>query len=344
MQDGATLTETEIRPDALMAGQQAAFAEDIRRLMARHDEFVTVGCPACDARAAAERFQKFGMVFVECERCRTLYANPRPSKPMLEHYYATSRNYAYFNAHIFPASEQARREKLFRPRVRRLRGLVQRFGTPTDFLMEIGAGFGTFCEEVRHACLFDRVVGVEPTPALAATCRHRGIDVIEAPIERIAPDDLAADVVVSFEVIEHLFRPRDLIETCSRFLTPGGLLVLTCPNGRGFDVELMGPVSSAVDVEHLNLFNPDSIAHLLGRCGFEVLEVTTPGRLDAELVRKQVLAGRFELAGHPFLRRVLVDEWDRLGGPFQNFLAEHGLSSHMWAVGRRPAALTPRQA
>jgi hypothetical protein len=65
------------------------------------------------------------------------------------------------------------------------------------------------------------------------------------------------------------------------------------------------------------------------------VEAETPGRLDAELVRKKALSGEFPLVGQPFLRRVLVDEWDRLGDPFQDFLTEHGLSSNMWLVARR---------
>ena len=35
------------------------------------------------------------------------------------------------------------------------------------------------------------------------------------------------------------------------------------------------------------------------------------------------------------MRRVLIDEWETMGGPFQRFLAENGLSSHMWIAARR---------
>ena len=59
----------------------------------------------------------------------------------------------------------------------------------------------------------------------------------------------------------------------------------------------------------------------------------TPGRLDAEFVREAALKGDVRL--DPFLHRVLVEEWERLGWPFQTFLAEQGLSSHMWLVARR---------
>jgi len=61
----------------------------------------------------------------------------------------------------------------------------------------------------------------------------------------------------------------------------------------------------------------------------------TPGRLDAELVRKAVLRGEKDLSGEPFLQQVLIDEWDRLGEPFQEFLVASELSSNQWLVARR---------
>jgi hypothetical protein len=99
----------------------------------------------------------------------------------------------------------------------------------------------------------------------------------------------------------------------------------------------MGPVADTVDVEHLNYFNPRSLARLVDSAGFNVLEVLTPGVLDAELVRKKVLEGAFDLSGQPFLQRVLIDEWDRLCAPFQQFIADNRLSSHMWLVAQKHA-------
>jgi hypothetical protein len=52
-------------------------------------------------------------------------------------------------------------------------------------------------------------------------------------------------------------------------------------------------------------------------------------------VRKRALAGEIELDA--FLRRVLIEDWDRVGDAFQDFLAASGLSSNMWLVGRREA-------
>ncbi len=249
-------------------------------------------------------------------------------------YYANSENYAYWAEHIFPASEGTRREKIHKPWLARVLDLVSRYGVGTGRLIEVGPGFGTFCSVAMQSGAFREVVAVEPTPELAKACRDRNVTVIESRIEDVAQDLEPADVVVAFEVIEHLFDPGRFIAQAGRLVRPGGLLILSCPNGEGFDIAELGPESLAVDAEHVNLFNPRSLAALIEKVGFEILESTTPGRLDAELVRDAVLAGRHTLTS-PYLRRVLLEEWDRLGWPFQQFLAENGLSSHMWLVSRR---------
>lgn len=330
------LKESEIRPDALMAGQAERLANDVRRLMQHKADFVLVGCPACDSRRYGAAYEKYGVAFVTCSDCATVYANPRPRPEQLADYYRHSENYAYWNQYIFPASESARRQKIFQPRVRKVLELCQRFGIRQDTLLEVGAGFGTFCEELKKTGAFRRILGVEPTPELAQTCRERGIEVIEARIEdAVIPE--AVDVVVSFEVIEHLFCPREFLRKCFDLVRPGGVLMLTCPNVRGFDVVTLREGSSAVDHEHVNLFHPASLATLLAACGFVVIETQTPGQLDAELVRKRVLAGELSLADQPFLQRVLIDEWEQLGANFQSFLSENRLSSNMLLVAQKPA-------
>ena len=330
------LTERQIRPPELMDRQRQLVLKDIGRLLSRCDEFVEVPCPACGKSETTKLFEKFGLSYVECADCRTWFINPRPAPEALSWFYRESENYAYWNEVIFPASEGVRRERIFVPRVDQLLALCRKYGVATGSLLEVGAGFGTFCAEVKARNQFERVVAVEPTPDLAETCRRRGLEVLEQPVEQVQFESGALfDVVASFEVIEHLFAPADFIGHMANLLKPGGLLVLTCPNGQGFDIQTLGAASNTVDHEHLNYFNPDSLAGLLTRCGLEVLESFTPGRLDAELVRNKALAGEHDISAQPFLKRVLIDEWERLGQPFQDFLAQQGLSSNMWLVARK---------
>jgi len=330
------LQENEIRPDDLMAGQAERLANDVARLVAHKAEFIEVNCPACGAAARTHAWEKCELKYVRCDACRTVYVSPRPTPAHLDKYYAESESYAYWNKHIFPASENVRREKIFRPRAKRVADACAKFGIGTDMLLEVGGGFGTFGECIRDLNLFKRIVLVEPTPGLASTCRSKKFEVIEKPIEHVDLSVYQADVIASFEVIEHLFEPEQFLRACFPVLKPGGLLVISCPNGLGFDVAQLGPHSDVVDAEHINYFNPKSLSTLVQKCGFEVMDVSTPGQLDAELVRKKALAGHIDLSNNFLLEQILIHEWDRLGTSFQQFLSDNGLSGHMMLYARKP--------
>jgi SAM-dependent methyltransferase len=333
--DAQKLSEEEICPTELLKGQEEAFARDVARLQARSAEFILEPCPACGSELCDPAFEKWTFRYVTCKKCSTLYMRPRPSPEVMHAYYSNSENYAYWAKHIFPASETARREKIHRPWFDRVAGYCRKCGIEQGVMLEVGPGFGTFSAVAKESGFFRKVIAVEPTPEMAASCRARGIEVINKRIEDMTDEVPEADLVVAFETIEHLYEPALFIKQCARFLRPGGLLVVSCPNGQGFDIAALGPVSLAIDPEHVNLFNPSSLSLLVEACGFEVLEVTTPGRLDAEFVRTAVQAKQFDLKDQPFLQRVLIDEWDRLGWPFQQFLAQNGLSSHMWLAARK---------
>ena len=332
----ASFNENDIRPDGLMAGHADRMRADLERLQVHRREFVEVPCPACGSERAQPTFEKYQFNYQTCVDCETVYISPRPTSGHLEEHYRHSENYAYWNRYIFPIAEETRREKIFRPRVERILDACRRQGIIPQGLLEVGAGFGTFCEELKSAGAFARIIAVEPTPDLAESCRKRGLEVIDKPIEQVSLEPGSVNVVASFEVIEHLFSPASFIETCANLLPSGGLLVLTCPNIKGFDITVLQAASDAVDFEHLNYFHPASLAMLVTKFGFEVVEVATPGKLDAELVRKKVISGAVALEDR-FLSQVLIHDWERVGASFQAFLADNQLSSHLWLVARKLA-------
>lgn len=329
------LSENEIRPDDIMAKQKEVMLADIDYILKFKKDFVKVDCPACGGKSGTVAFRKYDLDYHKCGDCRTIYINPRPTEAQLADFYQNSQNYEYWNKYIFPATEDARREKIFKPRAEKVREICLERGLEPKTLVEVGAGFGTFCQEIKKLNFIEKVVAVEPTPGLAETCRLKGLNVVQSPVEKAEFAQGSIDLVCSFEVIEHLFDPADFIEKCATILRQGGLAVITNPNGEGFDVVVSPEHSGTVDVEHLNYFNPHSMRILFERFGFEVLEVLTPGKLDAELVRKMFLAGQLLPKDNPFLYQILVEQWDETGDDFQTFLADHKLSSHMWTIARK---------
>ena len=329
------MKEDEIRPQEIRKRIDELTQEDAGWLLARSEGFVSVACPACKSSNGTRVFVKRGFNFESCEVCGTYYVNPRPTSALLGEFYAKSKVYDYVNSTVYPTTERARREKIFVPRVDRTLDICRENNVRTVRLLEIGAGYGFFGEEMLARNVFEEVLVVEPSPGLAATCRSKGLNVINEPFEKVDGSLPAIDVIVCFELIEHLFSPKTFLQWVARALVSGGVLILTCPNIRGFDLSLLKEISEQVDFEHLNYFHPSSISALIEGCGMEVLDVQTPGQLDAELVRKKVIDKSLDLRDQPFLSSILIDEWDTAGDAFQAFLREARMSSHMWVVARK---------
>lgn len=327
--------ENDIRPEILRKGMEKAINEDIKTLQDFKSDFKEVVCPACGDRNSHFVFEKYGFNFDMCGKCRTVFMNPRPTPLILKIFYENSKNYAYWNKYIFPFSEATRRDKIIKPRVKKINDIVKRLKIKKNCLVEIGPGYGTFADEVVKSAVFKKVIVVEPNPSCATSCRNRGIETIEKPIEDVSKLEYSPDVVVSFEVIEHLYSPKEYLKNCRRIMDDNSIIVTTCPNYEGFDILTLGLLSESIDHEHLNLFNPTSISLLFEKCGFRVLECFTPGELDTDIIRNKILAGQFSVKNNPFLKMVLLDRWNELGNKFQEFLKNNQFSSHLWIIAKK---------
>ena len=109
------LKEEDIRPEELMKLQQKYFEEDIAWLNNQKQKFVEVDCPACEKKDYEPLFEKEGLDFVECNNCKTVFITPRPTTELIIEYINQSKNYKFWAEKIFPASQEARKEKIFKP-------------------------------------------------------------------------------------------------------------------------------------------------------------------------------------------------------------------------------------
>lgn len=328
------MTEEEMRPGKYINEKQDVHKKCTEELLKREQSFVSVSCPACDTGVCTIIFEKGGFKFVKCSKCETIYVNPRPTFQMLMEYQVSAREASrIWVEKIYPLSEDVRREHIFKPRAIKVVELAEKYSCKTNKIVDVGAGFGTFGEEIVKLKVFVEVIAVESGSLCAANCRRKGLTVIEKPIEDVELKNV--DMLTNFELIEHLFNPKEFILSCKIKLSKNGLLIFSTPNSKGFEMSTLGMLSGSYQAPlHLNYFHPDSVSLLLESCGFEIVEILTPGILDAELVRKKILNNEFNVDNNPFLKNILIEKWDTLGGRFQKFIADNNLSSHMWAVAR----------
>ncbi len=158
------------------------------------------------------------------------------------------------------------------------RPLAQAAAPPGSNYMEVGCGYGFGLDFAIHGRGWNGV-GIDPAP-LASVGREALNIAIE--LRYLRDDDEARgtiDVVMASEVIEHVPSPVAFIRTLRAMLRPGGLLLLTTPNGDdivpatspGIIVSLLSPML------HLMIQSSVSLAALLRQAGFAHVDVQVDG-------------------------------------------------------------------
>ena len=78
---------------------------------------------------------------------------------------------------------------------------------------------------------------------------------------------------------------------------------------------------------HINFFNPYSAKLIIEKAGLSLLEVSTPGKLDVDILlnNKNKIKDRF-------LKTLIHHSSKEQRNSLQEWLSSNGFSSHMWLV------------
>jgi 2-polyprenyl-3-methyl-5-hydroxy-6-metoxy-1,4-benzoquinol methylase len=328
------MKENEIRPEALYK-RYIELSQQDAELCFGDKERVDVLCVACGSEKKKSEFIKHGFQYVTCLECNSLYQSPRPSLLDFESFYKNSVSSNYWADIFFPAVAEVRREVIFRSRVEQLSTIVANSGDKIEKLVDVGAGYGIFLDEWRkHDCKTE-LIAVEPSESLAAECRNKGFETSENICEEVEGYDGFADLVVCFEVLEHVFDPLLFVQSLTRLARPGGLVFLSTLSIDGFDLQFLWDKSNQISPpHHINFLSVDGFKKLFKRAGLTDISVTTPGKLDVDIIRNSCLDNIELVNGQRFIKKLIDDS--ELRDSFQAFLAENTLSSHAWIIGRLP--------
>lgn len=334
---GINMKEDEIRPKEIFDKFLELAREDAITFFSNKNEFEYVDCPACEKNDSTFEFEKSGFRYELCKNCGTLYVNPRPKSENIKKYYEHSKSTKYWAEHFYKDTEAQRREKIFKPRAEMIRDFVKReIGGKVDVFADIGAGYGGFLEEARNLNIAEKIIAIEPSDDLARICENKSFDVIQSSLEE-STDTLQhrVSLATSFELFEHLHSPKEFLDGVRNILADGGYFIFTTLNINGFDLQVLWEQSNSISPpHHLNFFNLESVEHLLKKCGFRILEKTTPGFLDVDIVKNAHKEGNIKLEDR-FVRYLIENTDDSTQGMFQQFLRDNNLSSHMCIIAQR---------
>jgi len=160
---------------------------------------------------------------------------------------------------------------------------------PGTRVLDVGCGNGAVCGEfIQRGC---KVVGIDLS--------HQGIEMARCSHPQGRFELLGAerdvlqrlgeppfDIVISTEVVEHLYSPRDWAQGCFQALKPGGCLICTTPY-HGYLKNLLISLGGKWDAHanplwdggHIKLWSKRTLSTLLTEAGFTGVEFRGAGRV-----------------------------------------------------------------
>lgn len=305
------VSEFDLKPPAAVAQWHALVDAEISQRWADRSGWVRVDWPTCKVDDEIPAFERSGFAYVESRVCGSLYAPLRPTEDELWAWYRESAPAKFWREQLLPASESARRENIIRPRADWVLDGIAEYVPAARRLLDVSAnGRGLIDILVAENARLDHIVAAGMTADLEGGSTAR----VNVRPTRVAdlPGHGLVDVIVANDALDRATDLGALIKAFEHSLAPGGVVFATVPVASGFEIQALWERSSSIlPPDKLNLPSVAGLQLLFAATTWELLELSTPGMFDVEMVHRAILAAPD--APWPRVVRALVERSDAAG-------------------------------
>ena len=321
------MKEEEVRPKKVFDNYIKLAIKDTK-IFFNESKLNHIACISCGKKGRV-LFNKHNFQYHICDNCFSIYVCPRPNQKSFNDYYKYSSSSKFWAETFYKVTAKSRIQKIWKPKVKKILYFKEKYFSKKDIqIIDIGGGYGLFADEISK---FNKNISIiEPAPHLANICKEKGHNVINKFFENISSKDLknSKKLFVSFELIEHLHSPKKFFQKLHKLLSKKDIFVFTTLSGMGLDIVTLGIKSKSImPPYHLNFFNPYSIGIFLDKLGFQTLEITTPGKLDID-----ILKNNRNILDNLLFKYIFKTSDEKYLKNLQNFISKFNLSSHMMIV------------
>jgi 2-polyprenyl-3-methyl-5-hydroxy-6-metoxy-1,4-benzoquinol methylase len=164
-------------------------------------------------------------------------------------------------------------------------------------VVDAGCGCGYGCQEISSCC--HMTVGLDRnTIAIDYAKKHYQADNISYFVHDIEDDSAEklleaginkTDMVIAFEVLEHLDEPEKGVKQLYDILRPGGLFVCSVPNSK---FEAVSENGKPKNEYHKHVFTKELLSELLTKHGLVIEEIYGQSTTNILMKREAKLAGK----------------------------------------------------
>jgi len=326
--------EYDIKPPAALKQWRDMLEVEIKKQWADRSGWIKIDWPTCNSDDAIPAFEHYGIEYVESSSCGSVYARYRPCEEELWRWYRESKPACFWREQILPACEEARREKIIRPRADWVLDGIAEYVPYAERLIDVSSNGRGLLE-----ILSDASPKLTSITAAGMTADLEGVSTTRIHVQPSKTAELQtiekADVIVAIDALDRAADIGALISSFEKLLAPGGVIFVTASVASGFEVQTLWEESKTIiPPDKLNLPTVAGLQMLFSAPDWEILELSTPGMFDVEIVRKAIEAN----PDRPWPRaiRALVDRTDESGRmALVELLQSRRLASFARLVARR---------
>jgi len=202
--------------------------------------------------------------FLECQNCGLIFSSPILSQKELEALYSRS-SFNYVN-------ESRYLQKTY---LNYFEKYISYKDLKETSILEIGCGNGFFLEGLEKLGA-KNLYGVEPGKASVNKAKKSiKTNIRIAMFKKGFFPKRSFDVICCFHTLDHVADPDIFLKDVFSLLKRNGKVFFVVHNTRGLSVRLLGEKSPIFDIEHIYLFNPDTLRQLFKMNGFKNATVFT---------------------------------------------------------------------
>jgi len=255
-------------------------------------------CPVCGEDEYINLDKFINLYYVcKCKICNSEYVNPIPSSEALSYYYNNCESNRLFeNLNLKRKKNDFRLDSRVNFVKNFLKKLILQRSERKINVLEIGCNNGTFLSLLNEfissidAQSKIDLYGIDIDKNVIENCIDKSLNLQVLPAEKIKELNIKFDIILHFELIEHIHDPVYFINTIHENLSDGGLTIFTTPNSLGLETKAIGYnktrllAHSIFPPMHLNAFSTQNILLFANKNKFNLKSIETPGQLDLDLL------------------------------------------------------------
>jgi len=228
-----------------------------------NNELEYTSCPLCKSvhhNIAYDNFHPYAVV--QCRACSFYYLSPRMKESAMLQFYSNS---TYFKDNEVGYESYVEQEYSLRATFHRLMLNLKKRNLTGGDLLEVGCGYGYLLDEAE--LFFNRRVGTELNRHAVEQASRIAEHIYEGGIDQIHEKEMF-DLIITNQVIEHIYEPKMFIVKLLSHLKPGGGIVIATPNMDSLLRLLMRHHWPSFKIpEHVLYFNNTSLSTLMKQAG-----------------------------------------------------------------------------